>query len=229
MLVIICVIGLGVGWLVNAFSTIAPRFAAEPQPTSFNGGFASVSTIWWFIRSRVQRPQWLWLHLAVEVFCVVSAAVIWAQWGSTLNTVGALVLLVFLLLIAVTDVKHRLVLNVLVYPACVLALVYNVILLQYSLRLILLGGGLSFGIFFLASMLRPGDIGGGDVKLATLIGLIFGFPRMLWALLVGGSAGALVALYLLKKRSGITAMPYAPFLCLGALIALLYNPVLILR
>jgi prepilin signal peptidase PulO-like enzyme (type II secretory pathway) len=49
---------------------------------------------------------------------------------------------------------------------------------------------------------------------------------VLWALLVGVSlGGAAASLALLKGREGRATIPYAPFLCLGALTALLYNPI----
>jgi prepilin signal peptidase PulO-like enzyme (type II secretory pathway) len=76
-------------------------------------------------------------------------------------------------------------------------------------------------------------LGGGDVKLALLIGLALGFPTVLWALLVGVGSGAVTAVTLLiisrrqpqkQAWNRKSQIPYAPFLCLGAIIALLYNP-----
>jgi prepilin signal peptidase PulO-like enzyme (type II secretory pathway) len=47
--------------------------------------------------------------------------------------------------------------------------------------------------------------------------------------MVGAGLGALVAVALLmhQHRRGST-IPYAPFLCFGALVALLYNPLLVM-
>jgi len=69
-------------------------------------------------------------------------------------------------------------------------------------------------------------MGGGDVKLAALIGLTVGFPQVLWALALGILAGGITALLLvLTPRWGPKShIPYAPFLCLGALLALVYDP-----
>jgi leader peptidase (prepilin peptidase)/N-methyltransferase len=74
-------------------------------------------------------------------------------------------------------------------------------------------------------------VGGGDIKLAALIGFALGFPEVLWALLVGIGSGGLVALFLLWTRRGDrqTRIAYAPFLCLGAMVALLFNPFGIMR
>ncbi|MBK9613771.1 A24 family peptidase [Candidatus Amarobacter glycogenicus] len=88
-----------------------------------------------------------------------------------------------------------------------------------------LGGGLALAAFVLAAWLRPGDLGGGDVKLAALIGLIFGFPGVLWPLLLGVGLGGMAAAYLLLRGYGRRYhIPYAPFLSLGVFIARLYTP-----
>jgi leader peptidase (prepilin peptidase)/N-methyltransferase len=69
-------------------------------------------------------------------------------------------------------------------------------------------------------------MGWGDVRLGLVIGLLVSFPHVLWALSLGIMAGALVALGLIVARRGNLAsqMPYAPFLCLGAVLSLLGVP-----
>jgi prepilin signal peptidase PulO-like enzyme (type II secretory pathway) len=68
-------------------------------------------------------------------------------------------------------------------------------------------------------------MGLGDVKLAALIGLVVGFPSILLALflsfVVGGAVGAAG---LLARRIGTKdALPFAPFLAMGGMVALLYG------
>ena len=67
----------------------------------------------------------------------------------------------------------------------------------------------------------------GDVKLAALVGLVTGYPRVIEALLVAlataGLAAALVVGWQIvhrRYRPG-QPLPYGPFLVLGALWALL--------
>lgn len=132
----------------------------------------------------------------------------------------------FFALVASTDLLCRWVPNSAVYPAAALAVVAHLAAGDPILA-VALGGGLALAVFALAAWLRPGGLGGGDVKLAAVIGLVFGFPGVLWALLVGGALGAAVAAALLVSRNGgrATRMPYAPFLCIGAALALVYSPV----
>jgi leader peptidase (prepilin peptidase) / N-methyltransferase len=90
----------------------------------------------------------------------------------------------------------------------------------------LLGGLVLGGFYLVLALLRPGGIGGGDVKLAGLAGLALGWLG--WpALIVGGTLGfilsAMVSLALLAARR-ITlhsVMCFGPFLLSGVLLAAL--------
>jgi prepilin signal peptidase PulO-like enzyme (type II secretory pathway) len=182
--------------------------------------------------SHLFGSQWRWLHGASLLVSAGFAAYLWARFGETGQSLLLGGLYGFLLLITLIDLKYRLVLNLLTYPALALTLAVQAVTRRSEVGAALVGAALAFSMFFLAALLRPGDLGGGDVKLAALIGLWFGFPSALWALLVGvGLGGAAAAsLALAARRDGRTQpgrihLPYAPFLCLGALAALLYNPV----
>lgn len=142
------------------------------------------------------------------------------------NTVFVLLAAAFLLVVAYIDLKQRRIPNALIYPALGVMLLFHLLVRLQSPLATLLGGGLAFLMFALAAWLRPGDLGGGDIKLATLLGITFGFPVVLWALLVGVGSGAVVAVVMIigGGRGRKTHIPYGPFLCLGAIIALFYNP-----
>ncbi len=87
------------------------------------------------------------------------------------------------------------------------------------------GAALGFGVFLLAALARPGGMGMGDVKLAGVIGLITGLGGAALALTVGILAGGVAAAALLVgRRAGRRAtMAYAPYLALGAWIALYFG------
>ncbi len=80
------------------------------------------------------------------------------------------------------------------------------------------------GCFLLApAVLKPGSMGMGDVKLAAVLGLYLG-PAVTTALLAAFIAGSIAGL-LLAVRHGRAArrmaIPFAPYLALGALVAAL--------
>lgn len=205
--------GIIAGWGLHVLAVWLARIGggiADARP-----GFALLGLL------RGQRPAWL--GLAAEL-----GTGLFFGWAALTGSWLMLVAYLFFALIAIIDLKYRLVLNIVTYPAIVIVLLGNLLVLQADPRHILLGGGLAFGIFFLTAWLRPDDLGWGDVKLAALLGFAFGFPQILWALLVGGGLGAVVALLLLRQHDKKHTIPYAPFLCLGAMIALLYNPIVML-
>ncbi|KAB2852288.1 MAG: prepilin peptidase, partial [Anaerolineae bacterium] len=129
---------------------------------------------------------------------------------------------IFFLLTAIIDFKYRLVLNIMVYPAILIVTAAR-LLAGAEIMPLLFGGGLAFGVFYLTS--RLSELGGGDIKLALLMGVLFGFPQILWALILATGIGALIAVGLwLWQHNAKFTMPYAPFMCFGAILALLYNP-----
>ena len=68
-----------------------------------------------------------------------------------------------------------------------------------------------------------GALGGGDVKMAGLVGAAAGYPAALGAMLAATGSAALAAAALLALRPGArrATMPYGPFLALGGMAGLL--------
>ncbi len=82
-------------------------------------------------------------------------------------------------------------------------------------------------LFFLALIIltKGRGMGGGDLKLGFLIGLVNGFPYAILAIFLGFVYGALYSLVLivLKRKSIKDTIPFGPFLVLGSITALLFG------
>lgn len=74
-------------------------------------------------------------------------------------------------------------------------------------------------------LISRGGLGEGDVKLTPCLGLWLGFENTLVALLLAFVIGAIIGLaYMrLKNKKMNFAIPFGPFLCLGALISFFYG------
>jgi leader peptidase (prepilin peptidase)/N-methyltransferase len=90
----------------------------------------------------------------------------------------------------------------------------------------LLGMVALYGFFYLLWFLYPKGMGFGDVKLAGVLGLLLGWLG--WgAVVVGGFFGFLLggvvggALMALQRAGRKTAIPFGPFMLVGAFIAIL--------
>lgn len=146
------------------------------------------------------------------------------------------------IVLGVIDLEHKLILNKIVYPAAVVALIIDAFLpppgiFAVTLPLPLLGvvSGVIGGAMGLVFLLIPfliflplypeGGIGLGDVKMAVLIGLVTGSRLVLVALLMGVIGGGLVAgaLLLLKIKKRREAIPFGPFLSLATMATLLWG------
>ncbi len=148
------------------------------------------------------------------------------------------------LVLAIIDLEHGLILNKIVYPTIGLSLVLAPFWSNLGLPRTLLAadtmlntllsslfGGAIFSVFLLLVVLfSRGGMGWGDVKMAALVGLATGFPSVLVAIEVACLSGGLIAgfLLLLRRRGRKEAIPFAPFISLGAFIALLWGKDLVL-
>ncbi|MDN3444928.1 A24 family peptidase [Microbacterium sp. APC 3901] len=88
------------------------------------------------------------------------------------------------------------------------------------------GGMLILGGFYAAlRLLSREGMGGGDVKLAALIGLVLGWHS--WQALAVGAASAFVlgalfavSLMMLRRADGSTRIAFGPWMVLGALLGI---------
>jgi leader peptidase (prepilin peptidase)/N-methyltransferase len=136
-------------------------------------------------------------------------------------------------IIFVVDLEQGLILNKVVYPAMVVALLFALFIQQpwigpwpaAQVANAAMGGAIGFVIFLLMAVISRGGMGWGDVKLAAVIGLATGFPLVLVALVMGATLGGLVAIVLLavKKKGRKETIPFGPFLSLAALTTLFYG------
>ena len=83
-----------------------------------------------------------------------------------------------------------------------------------------------YGYYFLTG--KQG-MGGGDVKLLGMIGVFTGGEGVLFTIFMGSLLGSLVGLpwALLQKKNMQAAIPFGPFLALGAFINVLFGDMLI--
>lgn len=175
------------------------------------------------------RPWRTPLLLVATALCFAYTAYRIVPFGSldwSLRQVGPLLLawayVAFFLVVLVIDLEHRRVLNIMLLPAVGVALLGSLLPGTPSLPGALLGGAVGFGLFLLVHIVGRGRMGAGDVKLAGVIGLMVGHPAVWTALVIGIILGGVAAIILLASRSATlrSTMAYAPYLAIGALIAL---------
>ena len=128
------------------------------------------------------------------------------------------------------DVQERIIPNVMIGVGLVswLALVLIDIfaggtpagdLLMFSLA----GGLISGGVLLIISLISKSALGMGDVKMFTVLGLLYGLTDTYSVLLFSVVIMAVVSIVLLlaKKATRKTAIPMAPFVAIGFLLCIL--------
>jgi leader peptidase (prepilin peptidase)/N-methyltransferase len=144
-------------------------------------------------------------------------------------------------LVVVIDLEHRLILHKTSIAGALIGLGIGIYL--HGVPAALLGGLAGFAIMLLFYLLgelfvrymsrRRGEaidevaLGYGDVNLAGIVGLLLGWPAiifgLLFTILAGGVASLIViAVMLIRRRyHAFSAIPYGPFLVLSIVLLLL--------
>ncbi len=157
---------------------------------------------------------------AVEFGTAALAAASVFVWGPTWRSLAAALFCAALVAVSATDIEERVVPNLVVLPASVAVLALQ---LLWHPSVVWAASGLGAALFlFVVALAYPRGMGMGDVKLALLLGI--GVGRAVPVALLAGMIFALVPSIVLFVRHGAAArkmaIPFAPFLALGGLVAL---------
>jgi leader peptidase (prepilin peptidase)/N-methyltransferase len=123
---------------------------------------------------------------------------------------------------ALIDFEYRIIPNRITALGAVLALAIGLALDPGGEPERLIAGVAAGGFLLLAALAYPGGMGMGDVKLAGVMGLFLGVavaPAVLIALLAGVLVGVAVIARKGTSKGRTTAVPFGPFLALGAVVA----------
>ena len=238
-LILLGACGAAFGSFVNVLAYRLPRRESIVKPRSRCPGCETT------IRSRDNIPVVSWLLLrgrcrdcgmrisvrypAVEVVTAAAFVVLGVKFGREAALWPALALAVILVAAAATDLEQRIIPNRLMAAGAVLALVLWTIADPGRLPENLIAGAAAGGFLLIAAIAYPAGMGMGDVKLAAVMGLFLG-KLVGPALFLGFAAGALVGIALVAARGPAArkqGVPFAPFLALGGMLALLFGSGLI--
>lgn len=135
-----------------------------------------------------------------------------------------------LLVVAGTDLSHKIIPNVITFPGIVVGLVSAATILPLGLINgvigLLVGGGILWILAWASPYLFGKEgMGGGDIKLLAMIGAFLGWKPALMTIMVGSFLGSLVGISLIAARviKREDYIPFGPFLVCGALVALFFG------
>jgi len=231
-------VGILVGGVLNQLGSDLPRRDAVTEP---HCPYCSRERPWWqwlgVLAYVIGRPQCSSCGAPVrlrrpliEIGLGLVYGYLWVAFGPSSKLVFYGLYSAVFALVLITDLEHRLILNVVTYPAMVLGLVASFFVPDVTWWSALIGGGIGLIFFFVAALIGhavfgAGALGWGDVKLAAFVGIITGYPLVIEAIVLTILVGAAISFLLLITgiRSLRDHIPYGPFLVAGAMITLLWG------
>ena len=255
-LIIPIVLGLAGGFFINYVSDVLPGTRRFSQPACLHCqapfSWTEYLTLLACRACGTRRSLRTWLVLALTV---ASFVYLWLNPSKALGLPLGMVVLVYFAVITVIDFEHRLILHPTSLFGAVLGLIVGTVIhskvdgILLGAGKSLLGGLIGFGVMFmlyqfgtLVARIRARKmqaegladdeeeaLGGGDVYLAGVLGLMLGWPFIIYALsygiLLGGLVSFLFVLALMVRRrysseALMTFIPYGPYFIIGAFYVL---------
>lgn len=158
----------------------------------------------------------------------------------------------FLIIVFLIDLDRWLILDSIIYPACIFGLLLSPFISQridckdlfylFSLPIqnfpnwiyifidSLLGGILGFIIFYGVAfygllVFKQDAMGGGDIKFAISIGLFLGVEKSIYAFVLSFFIGVicLVPFMIINKKSGKEPIPFGTFMAIASMLSFLFS------
>jgi len=246
------------GLFVNYASDVLPATRRFSRPTCRNCQTSFSWMDYLLLRScrncGTRRSLRTW---AVQIISIASFLYFWLTPPKALGLPLGLIVLAYFGVIIVIDLEHRLILHPTSMFGAILGLIVGTYIYRNAVGLVpaffksIVGGVAGFGIMFLLYQIgafvarirtrklhasgqaddEEEALGGGDVYLMGVLGLMLGWPNIILGITAGALIGGVVALLaliqlLIKRRyaenSLMAFIPYGPSLILGAFYILYF-------
>jgi leader peptidase (prepilin peptidase)/N-methyltransferase len=167
----------------------------------------------------------------VELLSGAFAAMALARFGLSWQALLMYALIAAFLVITFIDLDHRIIPDVITLPGIPIGLAASfgpgMISPLESLVGILAGGGSLFLVAWGYQLVTKREgMGGGDIKLLAMIGAFIGWKGVLLTIFIASLTGTLAGMALIFRRRGDMklAVPFGPFLAVGAIAYLFMGP-----
>lgn len=160
----------------------------------------------------------------IEFFTGLTFLMSYLRYGFTLSTIIAMVLASICIIVAMIDIDtmeifDRFHIMILILAVVTIWQVSNLDLTNHIIGFFII----SVPLYIIAIITN--GIGGGDIKLMAVSGLLLGLQASLVAFFIGAILGGSMAVYLLvtKQTQMKSLIAFGPYLCIGIFISFLYG------
>jgi leader peptidase (prepilin peptidase)/N-methyltransferase len=159
---------------------------------------------------------------------------IYLKFGLDIATLVYYLFIATLLAVTFIDIDHRIIPDVITLPGIPICFAASfalpAITYKDALLGIVAGGGSLFLVAWLYSLITKKEgMGGGDIKLLAMIGAIVGWQGVFFTIFVAALVGTLAGFaVMLQSHKGMKlAVPFGPFLSIGAITYIFFGTQLI--
>lgn len=163
-------------------------------------------------------------YMTVEIMGGAFAVLAYLKFGVSLDGLIYYAFVVSLLIITFIDIDFQIIPDAISLPGIPIgfaaSFALSVLTYKASLLGILIGGGILYLIAWAYHLLTKKEgMGGGDIKLLAMIGAFIGWQGVLFTIFVASAVGTLSGvLVMLRQKKGLKlAIPFGPFLSIGAI------------
>lgn len=161
------------------------------------------------------------IELATGLLFLLSAY----KFGFTMELVVALAFISLLMIITVSDI------NFMIIPDKILAIFFIILVIIRIFQPLspwwdsILGALVGFSLLFLIAVISKGGMGGGDIKLFFVIGIVLGTKLTLLAFFLSTFFGSILGGIglLMGKIKRREPMPFGPYIVLGVLVTYFFG------
>lgn len=160
-------------------------------------------------------------HLVIECSTGILFCLAYWRFGFSVEGLVALLFISLFAIITVSDIQYMVIQNRILLLFGVLILFLRLYIQHTSISELFGGALLGFGILFALSILSKGGIGGGDIKMYLVIGIVLGIQNTFISLFLASIFGLMVAALLKKGMREI--IPFGPAIAVGSLLAYFFG------
>jgi leader peptidase (prepilin peptidase)/N-methyltransferase len=167
----------------------------------------------------------------VETISGLTALAVFMRFGISAEGLIYFAFISALVVITFIDIDHRIIPDTISLPGIPIGFLLASLVLpsmnyKTSLAGILAGGGSLLAVAWIYNLITKKEgMGGGDIKLLAVIGAFTGWKGVLFTIFVGSATGTLagIAVMLKTQKDMKLAVPFGPFLSIGAILYIFFG------
>ena len=135
-----------------------------------------------------------------------------------------------MVVITFIDLEHQIIPDVISLPGIAVGFIFSFFIPQLGWKSSLIGIAVGGGSLWLVAHVyelisKKEGMGGGDIKLLAMMGAFFGWKAIPFIIFVSSLVGSMIGItvMLVQKKDAKMAIPFGPFLALGAILYIFFG------